>query len=86
MEKNGDKKSIRISLDIVLLYFHIVSKIVQAFLTTYDEIFQALAAEGDAPLPMPFMDPPPTVQPQFGPLGLSRVWQTEKTSEAAISI
>jgi hypothetical protein len=49
---------------------------------------QALAVEGDVLLLKPFLDPTPhTIQPQLGSLGLSRVWQTEKTSpRLAISI
>jgi hypothetical protein len=47
---------------------------------TYNEIFQALAVEGDVLLPKPFMGPtPPTGQPQLSPLGLlPPVWKTEK--------
>jgi hypothetical protein len=67
-------------LDISPLFFHIVSKLVQALVTTY-EIFEALAIEGDILLPKPFLDPtPPAVQPTLSPLGLPSVWQTEKTS------
>jgi hypothetical protein len=42
------------SLDNSPLFLHIVSKLVQA-LVTYDEIFQALAVEGDL-LQKPFLD------------------------------
>jgi hypothetical protein len=51
MEINRDKNSIRISLDISPLFFHTVSKLVQALVMTYDEIFQALAVEGEVLLP-----------------------------------
>jgi hypothetical protein len=81
MKVSGDKRSTRIFLDISLLFFHLVSKLVQAFVIKYDEIFQVLAVEGDVLLSKPFLDPtPPTVQPRLGPLGLSHVWQTKKTS------
>jgi hypothetical protein len=60
------------------LFFHIVSKIVQTLVITYDEIFQALAVEGDVLLPKPLLDC--TVHPRLGPLGLRRVWQTGKAS------
>jgi hypothetical protein len=64
MEANADKKSTRMSLDTSSLFFHIVSKLVQALVITYDEIFQALAEEGDVLFPKPFLDPTPlTVQP-----------------------
>jgi hypothetical protein len=84
MEGSLGKKSTWIYLDISLLFFHVVSKLVQALVITYDEDFQALAVEGDVLLPKPFLDPtPPTAQPRLGPLVLSRVWQTEKTSPEA---
>jgi hypothetical protein len=35
------------------LFFHIVSKLVQALVITYDKIFQALAVEGDVLLQKP---------------------------------
>jgi hypothetical protein len=47
------------SLDISPLFFHIVSKLVQELVITCDEIFQALAAEGDVLHTKPFLDPPP---------------------------
>jgi hypothetical protein len=45
MEVSGDKKSIWISLDISPVYFHIFSKLVQALVLIYSEIFPALAVE-----------------------------------------
>jgi hypothetical protein len=64
----------RVSLDISLLFFHIVFKLVQALAITYDEIFQVLAVEGDVLLPKPLVDfTLITVLPRIGPLGLSRV-------------
>jgi hypothetical protein len=69
-EEKWTKKSTWIPLDNSPLFFHTVSKLVQAFVITYDEIFQALAVEGDVLLPKPFLDnTPPTVQPRLGPLG-----------------
>jgi hypothetical protein len=63
MEVSGDKKSIWISLNNSPLLFHIVSKLVQAPVIPYDEIFQDLATE-DVLLPKPLLDPtPPTTQP-----------------------
>jgi hypothetical protein len=56
MEVDGDKKSIRTWLDISPLSFHIVSKLVQALVITYDNIFQALAVEADVLLQKSFMD------------------------------
>jgi hypothetical protein len=62
VEVNLDKKRTRISLDISPVVFHIVSKVVQALVITYNESFQALAVEGYALLAKPFLDPtPPTV-------------------------
>jgi hypothetical protein len=59
----ADKKSIWISLDISPLFFHIVFKLVQVHVITYDENIQALAVK-DVLLPDPFLDPtPPTIQP-----------------------
>jgi hypothetical protein len=88
MEVNRDKKSARISLDVSPLFFHIISKLVQALVITYDETFQALAVEGGVLPPTPFLDPhPPTVEPRLCPLGPSLVWETEETSpKPAISI
>jgi hypothetical protein len=58
-----------------------VSKLVQALVITYDEIFQALAVEGDVLLLKQFLDPiPPTVQPRLGPLGLEVFDKQKKTS------
>jgi hypothetical protein len=51
MKVNGDKLRTQISLDISPLLFHTVSKLVQALVITYDEIFQALAVEADVVLP-----------------------------------
>jgi hypothetical protein len=56
LEVIGDKKSTPTSLDISPLFFHVVSKLVQALVITYYEIFQALAIEGDVLLPKPFLD------------------------------
>jgi hypothetical protein len=79
MEVNGDKKSMWVSSDISSLLFHIVSKLVQALVIKYDEIFQALPVGGDILLPKPFLDPtPPTIQPQQNPLGLLCVWKKQK--------
>jgi hypothetical protein len=39
------------------LFFHIISKLVQAFVVKYDEVFQALVVEGDILLLKPFLDP-----------------------------
>jgi hypothetical protein len=75
MEVSGDKKSAGIPFDIIPLFFHIVCELVQALAIIYDEIFQALAAEGDVLLPKPFLD---FLQPRLGPRRLSRVWQTGK--------
>jgi hypothetical protein len=44
MVLNGDKKSKQISLDISPLFSHTAPKLVPALVTTYDEIYQALAA------------------------------------------
>jgi hypothetical protein len=82
MEVNGDKKSRWISLNISPLFFHTVSKLVQALVITHEEIFQALAVEGDILLLKPFLDPtPPTIQQRLSLLGLSHVLPTEKTSQ-----
>lgn len=88
MEASGDKKSARISLDLSSLLFDTVSKLVQALILTYYEIFQALAVEGVALLPKPLLDTTaPTVRPRLGPLGLSCLWKTEKMSpRPAVSI
>jgi hypothetical protein len=81
MEVSRDKKSTGIYLDISPLLFCIVSKLVQALAITYLEIFQALVVERDIRQPKPFPDTTlPTIQTQLSPLGLSYVWQTEKTS------
>jgi hypothetical protein len=61
------------------LFFHIVSKFIHIPAIIYDEIFQALAVEGDVPLLTPIPGPfPPTAQPRLSSLALSRVWETEK--------
>jgi hypothetical protein len=56
MEVSGYKKSTQICLGIRPLFFHIFSKIVQALVITYYEIFQALAVEGDVLLLKPFLE------------------------------
>jgi hypothetical protein len=56
MEVNGDRKSIQICLDISPLFLYIVSKLVPAVVITYDEIFQALAVEGDVLFHKPFLN------------------------------
>jgi hypothetical protein len=71
MEVSGDKKSVHISLHISPLFFQIISKLVRALFIIYDEIFQAVAVEGDVLLPKPFLDP--ILQPLLCPHGLSRV-------------
>jgi hypothetical protein len=64
MEVSRGKQSARISLDISPLFFYTISKLVQPLVIKYDEIFQALAVDGDVLLPKPFLGPtPPTVQP-----------------------
>jgi hypothetical protein len=44
-------------LDTNPLFFHVVSKLVQTRILTYDEIFQALVVDGDILLLKPFLDP-----------------------------
>jgi hypothetical protein len=56
MEVSGGKNIIPVSLDISPLLFHIVSKLVQALVITYDEIFQALAVKRDVLLLKLFLD------------------------------
>jgi hypothetical protein len=56
MEVSGGKKSTRTCLDISPLFFHTFPRVVQGLVITYDEIFQALAVEGDVLLPKPFLD------------------------------
>jgi hypothetical protein len=74
METSGDKKSISMSLDISPLFLHIISKVVQALVIRYDEIFQALGVEGDILLLKPFLDPAlPIAQSQLSPIELPRV-------------
>jgi hypothetical protein len=51
----GDKKSIRISLDMSPLFFFTVFKVILALVVTYDEIFQALSVEGNFLLLKPFL-------------------------------
>jgi hypothetical protein len=55
---------------------------------THNEVFQALAAEGDVLLPKPFLDPtPPAVQPRFGLLHFHVFGKLKETSPTtAISI
>jgi hypothetical protein len=57
MEVSGNKKSTWICLDIRPLFFHTVPKLVQAFVTMYSEIFQALATEEDVLLLKPLLEP-----------------------------
>jgi hypothetical protein len=74
IDVSGGKNFIRIPLDISPLLFLIVPELVQILVIIYDEIFQALAVEGDVLLSKPFLDPtPPIVQTGIGMLGLSRV-------------
>jgi hypothetical protein len=87
MEVNGDKKSTQMSLDISLLFFHIVSKLVQAFAITYNEIFQALGVEGDVLLPKTFLVPtPPIVQPTWLPWTFTYLETQETSWRLAISV
>jgi hypothetical protein len=60
MEVSGGKKSTRISLDISPLFFHTVYTPAEALVIAYDEISQAVAAEGDVLLQKPFLDPHPS--------------------------
>jgi hypothetical protein len=84
MEVNGDKKSEWICLDISPLFFRTVSKLFQALVVTYDEIFQSLSVEGDVLFPEPFSDPTTsTVQLRLRLLGLPLVWKTEKVVSEA---
>jgi hypothetical protein len=77
MKVNGDKKSKQISLDISPVFFHIVFKLFQAPVITYDEIFKPWRQMETVLLPKPFLDPTPaTIQPPLGYLGLLCVWQT----------
>jgi hypothetical protein len=55
-EVSEDKNSTQICLDFSLPFFYIVPKLVQERAITYDEIFLALAVEGDILLPTPFLD------------------------------
>jgi hypothetical protein len=52
-------------LEISPVFFHIVSKLVQALVITHSEIFQALAVEVDVLLPKPFLNPRGGVQKWF---------------------
>jgi hypothetical protein len=56
MEVSEDKKNTRIYLDIIPLFYHMVSKLVQALVIIHYEIFQALAAGGNVLLPQSFLD------------------------------
>lgn len=57
-------KSMWMSLDISPLFFHMVSKLAEPLVITYNEIFWALPIEGVVLLLKPFLDPTlPTVQP-----------------------
>jgi hypothetical protein len=57
---NGDtwrlEEHTRICLDISPLFFHIISKLIQALVIKHDEIFQALAVEADVLFPKTFLD------------------------------
>jgi hypothetical protein len=55
MELSADKKSTWIYLDISPLFSHILPRLAQALVVTYDEIFQALAVDGDVLLSKPFL-------------------------------
>jgi hypothetical protein len=50
------RKTIRIFSRTSALFFHVVSKPVHTLVIKYDEIFQALAVEGDILLPWQFLD------------------------------
>jgi hypothetical protein len=58
MEVREDKKSAWISLDISPLFFHIVAKLVQALVITYDEIFQSTVQKGTSCSQSHFWTPP----------------------------
>jgi hypothetical protein len=47
MEVGGDRKSTWVSLDFSPLFFHILSKLVEARVTIYDEILQAQSVGGN---------------------------------------
>jgi hypothetical protein len=64
MEVIRGKKSRWISSDTSPLFFHVDPKFVQAPVITYDEIFQALAVEGDILL----LDPTPSYSLESAPL------------------
>jgi hypothetical protein len=51
-----DKKSTRISLDISPLFFHVVPKLVQALVTTYDDFTSSGRRRNDVLLPKPLLD------------------------------
>jgi hypothetical protein len=59
-------QNMRISLGIGLIFFHIISKLAEALVIIYDEIFEAVAAEGDVLLPKPFLYPTP-FHPAYSP-------------------
>jgi hypothetical protein len=81
MEVSGDKKSKRICLDVSPLFFLIVSKLVQALVVRYYEIFQALVAEGHVRLLKPFLDSTPTpYSPDSAPLDFHVFGKLKKTS------
>jgi hypothetical protein len=85
MEVSGSKKSIRISLDISPLFFHIVSKLAEALVITYDEIFQALAVEGDVMPPKPFLDPLHSLySPDLAPLNFHMFGKLKNISKAGV--
>jgi hypothetical protein len=69
------------------LYFSTVLELVQGPVIKYDEIFQALAVKGDVlhTKPLVRLTPPhPPYSRDSAPLGLSRVWQTEKHISGAV--
>jgi hypothetical protein len=47
MEQSGDKQSTWLCFDTSPLFFHKVTKLLQAFVIVHDETFQALAVYGD---------------------------------------
>jgi hypothetical protein len=65
VEVRGDKKSTQIFVDNSPVFIHIVSKLVQALVITYDEILKALVVEGDILLPKPILNPTPP-HPPYG--------------------
>jgi hypothetical protein len=70
------------------LFFHTVSKLVQATVIFYDEIFQAVMLEGYVLLPEPFLTPPPPYIPDLAPLDIHVFGKLKKKTspKPAISI